>query len=259
MTLRADHLTLSLIPGQPVLSDVSITVEPGRVTALVGQNGAGKSTLLKALSGELPPQQGEVNLHDQPIRHWQGQDRARLLSVLPQQHALNFEFRVEEVVSLGRYPHDTGCQRDDQIVQEALALCDLSQFNKRSIDDISGGERQRVHLARVLAQIWETQPEGPCFLLLDEPTTGLDLSHQQALFTAVQQFARRKVGILLVVHDLNLAARYADKVVLMHQGQIVSQGTPDQVFQADTLQRFFDLTVTVQRHPRHDCPLIIPD
>ncbi len=259
MTLRADHLTLNLIPGQPVLSDVSISVDPGKITALVGQNGAGKSTLLKALSGELNPQQGEVTLHDQPIQRWEGQDRARLLSVLPQQHALNFEFRVEEVVALGRYPHDTGRVRDDQIVQEALALCDLSHFSKRSIDDISGGERQRVHLARVLAQIWETQPEGPCFLLLDEPTTGLDLSHQQALFTAVQQFARREVGILLVVHDLNLAARYADQVVLMHQGQVVEQGTPDQVFQTDTLQRYFDLAVTVQRHPRHDCPLIIPD
>lgn len=259
MTLRADHLTLSLIPGQPVLSDVSITVEPGKITALVGQNGAGKSTLLKALSGELSPQQGEVTLHDQPIQHWEGQDRARLLSVLPQQHALNFEFAVEEVVALGRYPHDTGRVRDDHIVQEALALCDLSQFSKRSIDDISGGERQRVHLARVLAQIWEAQPEGPCFLLLDEPTTGLDLSHQQALFKAVQQFARREVGILLVVHDLNLAARYADQVVLMHQGRIVVQGKPDHVFQADTLQRYFDLAVTVQRHPRHDCPLIIPD
>ncbi|MEP4548343.1 MAG: heme ABC transporter ATP-binding protein [Saccharospirillum sp.] len=259
MTLRADQLTLSLIPGQPVLTDVSIRVTPGKVTALVGQNGAGKSTLLKALSGELTPEQGKVTLHDKPIHDWEGQDRARLLSVLPQQHALNFEFRVEEVVTLGRYPHGTGHQRDKQIVKEALALCDLSQFSQRSIDDISGGERQRVHLARVLAQIWETQPEGPCFLLLDEPTTGLDLSHQQALFKAVQYFARREVGILLVVHDLNLAARYADQVVLMHQGHIVAQGTPDQVFQADTLQRYFDLAVTVQRHPRHDCPLIIPD
>ena len=259
MTLRADQLTLSLLPGQPVLTDVSIAVAPGKVTALIGQNGAGKSTLLKALSGELTPDQGKVSLHDKPIRDWPGQDRARLLSVLPQQHALNFEFRVEEVVALGRYPHGTGHQRDRQIVQEALALCDLSPFSKRSIDDISGGERQRVHLARVLAQIWESQPEGPCFLLLDEPTTGLDLSHQQALFKAVQHFARREVGILLVVHDLNLAARYADRVVLMHQGHIAEQGTPDEVFKADTLQRYFDLAVTVLRHPRHDCPLIIPD
>lgn len=259
MTLQADRLTLSLTPGQTVLNDVSMTVAPGRVTALIGQNGAGKSTLLKALSGELAPERGRVSLHDRSIHDWQGQHRARLLSVLPQQHALNFEFRVGEVVALGRYPHDTGHQRDQQIVQDALALCDLSLFSQRSIEDISGGERQRVHLARVLAQIWEAQPEGPCFLLLDEPTTGLDLSHQQALFNAVQQFARREVGILLVVHDLNLAARYADWIVLMHQGCIAEQGTPDQVFHTETLQRYFDLAVTVQRHPHHDCPLIIPD
>ncbi|WP_037336941.1 heme ABC transporter ATP-binding protein [Saccharospirillum impatiens] len=259
MTLRADQLTLSLTPGQPVLSDVSIAIEPGHITALVGQNGAGKSSLLNTLSGELTPQQGEVSLHDTPIRHWDGQDRARLLAVLPQQHALNFEFNVEEVVALGRYPHATGRRRDNQIVQEALELCDLHHLSERSIDDISGGERQRVHLARVLAQIWESQPEGPCLLLLDEPTTGLDLSHQQALLKAVQHFARRKAGILLVVHDLNLAARYADQVVLMHQGSIVERGTPDRVFQADTLQRYFDVAVTVQRHPHHDCPLIIPD
>jgi iron complex transport system ATP-binding protein len=259
MTLRADHLNLSLVAGRPVLTGVSMTLKPGLVMALVGQNGAGKSTLLKALSGELAPQQGTVFLHDRPVSHWAGQDRARLLSVLPQQHALNFEFSVQEVVSLGRYPHRTGYRRDNRIVQEALALCDLVHLGQRTINEISGGERQRVHLARVLAQIWEAQPEGPRFLLLDEPATGLDLNHQQALFQAVQRFASRGVGVLMVVHDLNLAARYADEVLLLHQGVVVAQGTPDSVFQAGTVQRYFQLAVTVQRHPRHDCPLIIPD
>jgi len=259
MTLSAKHLTLSLAANKAVLKDVCVAVTPGEVTALVGQNGAGKSSLLKALSGELVPQTGTVSLHNKPVQEWPGQTRARLLSVLPQQHALNFEFRVEEVVALGRYPHDTGRTQDDRIVRDALAMCDLTQFSERSIDEISGGERQRVHLARVLAQIWETQPEGPCYLLLDEPTTGLDLNHQHALFQAVLKFASRGVGVLLVVHDLNLAARYADQVVLLHQGERVMQGTPDAVFQADTLQRYFELPVTVQRHPRYDCPLIIPD
>lgn len=257
MTLRADRITLSLDRRQPVLQDVSLTLKPGEVLALVGQNGAGKSTLLKVLCGECQPDQGQVRLLDRPLGKWPGQDRARLLSVLPQQHNLNFEFRVEDVVALGRYPHRTGRRHDDRIVDEAIKLCDLARFRERSISELSGGERQRVHLARVLAQIWEAQPEGHRFLLLDEPSTGLDLHHQQSLFQTVQTFARRGVGVLLVVHDLNLAARFAGQVLVLDQGRAVLQGKPSQVLTADNIARHFGLTVTVQPHPHQDCPLII--
>lgn len=258
MTLSAENICLALNPRQKTLDQVSLTLKPGEVLALIGQNGAGKSSLLKVLSGEYQPDEGRVTLLERPLADWPGPDRARLLSVLPQQHTLNFEFLVEDVVSLGRYPHRTGRRHDDKVVAEALTLCDLLPLRERSINELSGGERQRVHLARVLTQIWEAQPEGHRFLLLDEPSAGLDLHHQHALFRAVRQFARRGVGILLVVHDLNLAARYADQILVMDRGKAVLSGPPKAVLTPDHIERHFDLKVTVQPHPNHDCPLIVP-
>lgn len=258
MTLAARDVTLALTRERTTLADVTLQVRPGEVLALIGQNGAGKSSLLKVLSGEYRADAGEVILLDRPLEQWDGQDRARLLSVLPQQHTLNFEFQVEDVVALGRYPHRTGRRHDDRVVADALELCDLLSLRHRSISELSGGERQRVHLARVLAQIWEAQPEGHRFLLLDEPATGLDLHHQHALFKAVRQFAQRGVGVLLVVHDLNLAARFADQVVVLDQGRAVLCGPPGEVLTSEHIERHFDLAVTVQPHPHHACPLIIP-
>lgn len=257
MTLAAARLSLQLSPGRTTLSEVSLQLNPGEVLALIGQNGAGKSSLLRLLAGELNADQGQVRLHQKPLHDWPGRDRARLLAVLPQQHSLNFAFRVAEVVALGRYPHATGRRRDDAIVAEAMALCGLTDLAGRSIDEISGGERQRVHLARVLAQIWDAQPDGHRFLLLDEPASGLDLHHQQTLFQAIREFARRGVGVLLVVHDLNLAARYADRVMLLDQGRSVCAGRPEAVLTEALIEQHFGLSVTVQPHPHHACPLII--
>ncbi|MFG1496764.1 heme ABC transporter ATP-binding protein [Saccharospirillum sp. HFRX-1] len=257
MSLTGERLQLQLSPGRTALDEVSVQLDAGEVLALIGQNGAGKSSLLNVLSGERAPNAGQVRLHDQAINDWRGEDRARLLAVLPQQHSLNFAFRVAEVVALGRYPHATGKRRDDSIVAEAMELCELTDLAQRNIHEISGGELQRVHLARVLAQIWDAQPEGHRFLLLDEPAASLDLHHQQRLFQAVRGFARRGVGVLLVVHDLNLAARYADRVLLLDRGQSVCTGRPAEVLTAANIQHHFGLSVTVQPHPHHDCPLII--
>ena len=257
MSLTGERLQLQLAPGRVTLDGVSVRLDAGEVLALIGQNGAGKSSLLNVLSGELTANTGRVRLHDKPITDWRGEDRARLLAVLPQQHSLNFAFRVAEVVALGRYPHATGKRRDDAIVAEAMEVCELTDLAQRNIHEISGGERQRVHLARVLAQIWDAQPEGHRFLLLDEPAASLDLHHQQMLFQAVRGFARRGVGVVLVVHDLNLAARYADRVLLLDQGRAVCTGRPAEVLTATNIQQHFGLSVTVQPHPHHDCPLII--
>lgn len=257
MSLTGEHLQLQLGAGRATVNQVSVQLNAGEVLALIGRNGAGKSSLLNLLSGERLPDTGRVYLHDRPLADWPGADRARLLAVLPQQQALNFAFGVRDVVALGRYPHATGKRRDDAIVAEAMALCELTDLAERNIHQISGGERQRVHLARVLAQIWDAQPEGHRFLLLDEPAASLDLHHQQLLFQAVRRFARRGVGVLLVVHDLNLAARYADRLLLLDRGQAVCSGRPAQVLTAERIGTHFRLSVTVQPHPHHDCPLII--
>ncbi|MHA7880407.1 MAG: heme ABC transporter ATP-binding protein [Saccharospirillum sp.] len=257
MTLAARHLSVRLRPKQATLDKVSLSVQPGEILAVVGQNGAGKSTLLKVLSGELAPDSGEIQLMDRALADWPDHLRARLLAVLPQQHNLSFDFLVEDVVALGRYPHQTGRRHDNTLVTEAMALCDLLALRQRTISTLSGGEHQRVHLARVLVQIWEAQPEGHRFLLLDEPTTGLDLHHQQALFQAVQTLANRGVGVLLVVHDLNLAARHANRIQVLHQGRSVAFGRPAEVLTAATIAQYFELKVSVQPHPLYDCPLII--
>ncbi|HXR00058.1 MAG TPA: ATP-binding cassette domain-containing protein, partial [Pseudomonas sp.] len=153
--------------GKCVLAGIDLTLEPGQVLGVLGPNGAGKSTLLGALCGELKTTQGQLWLDDQPLSHWTGEQRARRLAVLPQTSTLSFAFKVQEVVAMGRLPHDSGQHRDAEIIQAALAAADALHLQDRSYLALSGGERQRVHLARVLAQLWPG--EGGQTLLLDEP------------------------------------------------------------------------------------------
>ena len=171
------------------------------------------------------------------------------------QHQLGGLRRVEEVVALGCMPHATGLQQDRAICADAMAAADVTHLSQRSYLTLSGGERQRVHLARVLAQVWEVG-EGGC-LLLDEPTASLDLAHQRLIMQQARAMASRGLSVLVVLHDLNLAAAFADRVLLLHEGRLDALGTPWQVLQADHIERVFGVAVQVQRHPQHDCPLVI--
>lgn len=238
-----------------VLQGIDLQVQPGAVLGVLGPNGAGKSTLLAALSGEVAACQGSVSLDGQPLASWPGQTRAQRLAVLPQSSSLSFAFAVREVVAMGRLPHASGRQRDAEIVQQALRAADAEHLASRSYLTLSGGERQRVHLARVLAQLWPG--EQGCSLLLDEPTSALDPLHQHTTLAAVRAFAQRGAAVLVILHDLNLAARYCDRLLLLHQGRAQAQGSPDQVLQADLLHSVFGLDVLIQRHPERDHPLIV--
>jgi iron complex transport system ATP-binding protein len=175
--------------------------------------------------------------------------------VLPQSSSLNFAFSVESVVGFGRLPHDSGRQRDLQIIAEAMAAADASHLAGRSYLSLSGGERQRVHLARVLAQLWPGGAEQ--VLLLDEPTSALDPLHQHTTLHAVREFAGRGAAVLVILHDLNLAARYCDRLLLLHDGRPHLFGTPDEVLRAEPLRQVFGLDVLVQRHPERGHPLIV--
>jgi len=252
--LTADNLLVKR-GLQTVLRDVSLTLQPGRVLGVLGPNGAGKSTLLGALSGELPLAGGAVSLDGRPLGGWQGSERARRLAVLPQSSTLNFAFTVEAVVGFGRLPHDSGRQRDCEIIAAALEAADATHLTGRNYLALSGGERQRVHLARVLAQLWPGSMEQA--LLLDEPTSALDPLHQHTTLQAVREFANRGAAVLVILHDLNLAARYCDHLLLLHQGRPYVQGTPDDVLHAEPLRAVFGLDVLVQRHPERGHPLII--
>ena len=238
-----------------VLRRVDLDLCAGRVTGVLGANGAGKSTLLSALCGELPVAAGEVLLNGRALADWPDQQRAQYLAVLPQHSTLNFGFRVEEVVGMGRLPYSTGRQLDAQIIHAALAAADSEHLLGRSYLQLSGGERQRVHLARVLAQLW---PGGAGqVLLLDEPTSMLDPLHQHSILQAVRAFADQGGAVLVIVHDLNLAARYCDELMLLNKGRVFSSGCPDQVLRPEVLQQVFGLEVLVQKHPERNHPLII--
>ena len=252
--LRVEQLEVRRGQGV-VLSGIDLQLHPGEVLGVLGPNGAGKSTLLAAMTGELPASSGQVTLDQRTLDDWAGPERARRLAVLPQSSSLNFAFRVEEVVAMGRLPHDSGRMRDAQIVQQALQAADAVHLAGRSYLALSGGERQRVHLARVLAQLWPGG-EGQ-ILLLDEPTSMLDPLHQHTCLRAVRRLAESGAAVLVILHDLNLAARYCDRLLLLEQGRAHALGTPAEVLRAEPLQAVFGLEVLVQTHPERGHPLII--
>jgi len=252
--LRTEALHI-LRGKKAVLSGVSLSLQPGEVLGVLGPNGAGKSTLLSALSGELRANQGQVWLDQRELHDWPGTERAQRLAVLPQASTLDFAFRVEEVVGLGRLPHHSGRVRDEEIVGAALEAADAGHLHGRSYLALSGGERQRVHLARVLAQLWPGEVGQT--LLLDEPTSMLDPLHQHTILQAVRDFADRGAAVLVILHDLNLAARYCDRLLLLEGGRPFVLGTPHDVLQAEPLKAVFGLDVLVQSHPERGHPLII--
>lgn len=256
MSLSARHLSLSL-SGTPLLKEIDLDVEPGKITTILGPNGAGKTSLLRALIGELAPSTGSITLNGVPIKRVMPMQRARMLAVLPQHSLLNFPFTATEVVMLGRTPHATGVVHDRQVVAEALQAVDGDHLAARIYTQLSGGEKQRVHLARVLAQIWEAAAGGDRYLVLDEPTSSFDLAHQQLTLEVVRALARKGVGILMVIHDLNLAARCADHMVLMQGGRIAVSGNPEDVLRPEIIKDVFQVNVSIGRHPVDDTPLVI--
>jgi iron complex transport system ATP-binding protein len=252
--LRANNLLVRR-GNRTVLANIDIELRPGEVLGVLGPNGAGKSTLLTALCGELATSEGRVSLDERPLADWPGQERAKRLAVLPQSSSLNFAFSVNEVVGMGRLPHASGHVRDAEIVAEALKAADALHLAGRSYLALSGGERQRVHLARVLAQLWPGA-EGQT-LLLDEPTSMLDPLHQHTILQAVRDFAERGAAVLVILHDLNLAARYCDQLLLLQQGLPHAYGPPAEVLTAEALAAVYGLQVLIHRHPERGHPLII--
>ncbi len=243
------------------LQGVSLELQPGELLAVVGPNGAGKSTLLGALAGELRCGAGEVLLEGRAHAHWKPRERARQLAVLPQDSSLVFGFTALEVVLLGRSPHGFGRESDADI---RIALAALEETGTRHLatrvyPTLSGGERQRVHLARVLAQLWEPTDRGHRYLLLDEPTSSLDLAHQHLVLERAVRFSRQGGAVLAVLHDLNLAARYAHRIAVLAEGQLIALGPPAQVLRPELLSRTFGIPIAVLERPGSPTPLLVPN
>ncbi|MCV6587465.1 MAG: heme ABC transporter ATP-binding protein [Marinobacterium sp.] len=257
----ATHVSLHI--GTKVLLDrVTLALQPGQVLALLGPNGAGKSTFMKLLAGEFAHFAGDVCgdvvLNGRPWADWPRDELARIVGVLPQHSELAFPFSVAEVVALGRLPHSTGRRRDNEIMQQALKKVDGWHLRSAAYPSLSGGEKQRVQLARVLAQIWDDTGLGPRYLLLDEPTSALDLAHQHQTLALAREWAEQQdVAVLAILHDMNLAARYADQVGLLEQGRLIAAGPVAEVMTAERLTPLFGIEVSLMQHPEQNRPLII--
>jgi len=264
MALRADRLRCEA-EGRLLLDGVSLELVPGEVHAVLGRNGAGKSTLLRALSGELRPQAGTVQLNGRALAAWTPRQRARQRAVLPQAESLRFGFSVEQVVALGRYAcpqHRPEQERD--IVLAALRAAGVETLAGRRYPSLSGGERARVQFARVMAQVWEPLPQAEPelggharYLLLDEPTASLDLAHQHGCLLQARRFAGAGVGVLAVLHDPNLALRYADRVSVLENGRLTGQGPVREVLTQELLQRTYGLPIELLHTGGEALPVVV--
>ncbi|MBB3567055.1 heme ABC transporter ATP-binding protein [Rhizobium sp. BK491] len=246
------------LAGKPVVEDISFTAEAGTLTAICGPNGSGKTTTMKAISGELA-YRGSARMNGTEIAGLKAWQLAEMRGVLPQASSISFPFRVREIVRMGltsgrnRHP-----EQADRTATEALAAVDLDGFEGRFYQELSGGEQQRVQLARVLCQISEPIIDGrPCWLLLDEPVSSLDISHQLTIMTLAQQFCRRGGGVIAVMHDLNLTALFADRMVLLKGGRLQARGSVEDVLTDRHLQDVFGCNLRVNLVPADGAPFVL--
>lgn len=255
MILRAQDIHFSY--GKlPVLRGISMGVRPGTVTGIIGPNGAGKSTLLGILSGALEPERGSVLLDDIPIKSVPANARARRIGVVPQESHIPFPFTALEIVLMGRAPYLPAfgfeSHRDVEISMNAMELTDCAHLAKRSISELSGGERRRVIIARALAQ-------EPAILLLDEPMSFLDMGHSTQLTHLLRQRARRDgIAVVAVVHDINLAAAFCDQIIVLKAGVITASGSPLEIVTPEQIGSAFGVAVSTGIDQKTGTPYCVP-
>lgn len=247
--LRASGITV-VLGGIPILTDFDLDISPGELTSLIGPNGAGKTTVFAVLSGDLEPTHGQVLLDGTPVRSYRPKELALRRAVLPQDHLVRFSYSVEEVVHLARLAHRSDPDTDKRIVAESLDTAEVGHMRLRDVQTLSGGEMARTAFARILAQ---TTP----IVLLDEPTAALDLRHQEAVLRHARCLRDEGACVVVVLHDLNLASAYSDRVVMLHDGAVVADGPPSEVFTAERIKAVYRQEVLITDHPTRNCPMII--
>jgi len=255
--MSTPFLTMSQIAyqaeGKTILAAIDLTLKSGRVYGLVGQNGSGKSTLLKIMARQITPTAGAIDLKGQALARWGGRTFARQIAYMPQFTPATDSMTVRELVALGRFPWHGTLGRftsvDQKLVDEAIERTDLERFAHSSVAHMSGGERQRAWIAMMLAQ------NAQC-LLLDEPTSALDLLHQDSVLALLRELSHeRRLTIVVVLHDINLAARYCDEIVALKNGRVSAHGTPADIIKSDVLKSVFDLEMGVFSHPVSNDPI----
>jgi len=241
--------------AREALSDVSLTAAAGGLTAIVGPNGSGKTTLVRLLLRRLAASSGRIDVDGRPLETFDARQLARRVAIVPQRESAVFSLPVHEYVGLGRYPHEgpwrAATQRDTALVEQAMADAGVAELAGRDILALSGGEWQRARIARALAQ-------GGDALVLDEPTTFLDVGHEMGMFELFATLARGGRAVLVISHQLNLVARFASAMVLLHEGRVVAAGAPQALMQATTLERVYQWPLVVTRDPAVGAPTLLP-
>lgn len=257
MKLEA-HQLVARAGRRTLLHDVSVTARSGEVLAVLGPNGAGKSTLMSLLAGDRRPDRGSVVLGGQDLQRMASLVRARRRAVLPQESRVAFPFSALDVVLLGRYPHHGGVERcrDRRIAGALLERVGLADKAGRPFTALSGGEQLRAQVARVFAQLTDAEDGG--VLLLDEPTASLDMPHAATVLRMAREAAAEGAAVLAVLHDLNLAARFADRLLILKDGRVAGDGTPTELLTAETVASVWEQPCVVLSHPADGGPLVVP-
>ena len=256
--LRTENISFSVGKKQ-ILKNVSASFLPGEFNMILGPNGSGKSSFLKIFSGEINKFQGNVLYEDKKIKELRKEELAKKRAVMSQQADLGFPLLVEEVVMMGRYPHFTfnPNKKDITICSEVIERMNLVEFKERNYLTLSGGEKQRVQYARVLAQVWEKPTDSYRYLFLDEPLNSLDISYQHEFLQVAVELIKDHTVLIAVMHDINLAAHYADNLFFFKDGELVVHGKPKDILSAAMIEKVFNIKTTVIENPVTGKPLII--
>ena len=243
MKLKVEHIGFEFSKYK-ILEDISFEVKENSFVGIIGPNGSGKSSLLKCIYGVNKPSKGNVFFEEENLLKMSGKERARRIAVLAQETKGQFDFKVKQVVEMGRYPHkktlENYSKKDEEIVEKVLCQLNLEEYRERSFNTLSGGEKQRVLIARVLAQ--ESN-----FIILDEPTNHLDIGYQIEIMNTIKSLG---ITVLAAIHDMNIASLYCDEIIVMKKGNVIKKGTIDEVMTAETLKQTFNVNAYVHHHER---------
>jgi len=256
--LKIDNLVCR-IGNRPIIDRISTVFEPGLLHVIVGPNGSGKSTFLKAFSGELTPESGTIGYDGVFLAHIHKTDLARRRAVMSQLPELHFPLSVEEIVMMGRYPHFAfqPSKKDRDICRQAMNHMSIHSLSGRDYLTLSGGERQRVQFARALAQVWEPPEKGSRYLFLDEPVSSLDIHYQHQFLQLARSLVRENIVFIAVLHDLNLALQYADRMIFLKEGRIAAEGVTPGIVTPSLVREVFDITAHIMENPYSRVPVIV--
>jgi len=251
VSIKSNNIDISL-GGRDILNNISVEISDGEITTVIGPNGAGKSTLLKALAGDVKPDKGNIFYDDKNLIDINIQERAFTRSVMSQLQPIAFDFSVREIIEMGWVDRGQSdyAEEFENAVMDIVLKCGVENLIHRNFNTLSGGEQRRIHFARTLLQLWRpSDAKDPKYLLLDEPTANLDLTYEVKMLNIIKEVSNEGSGVMLVLHDLNLAAKYSDKIILLSNGKIVEIGSPKDVLKAELLSLIYDIDIKIKEDP----------